>query len=521
MGGDGQGQEAPNRGTDDPSRGPRSRDRAVSFLDLRVPRRAPYWKSPASKESHDRTRREPQHGPGRTARPHRTSADRRVVAGRELPLRRADLPHGQPTAARGPAAGARKAATTGTLGHHTRAELRLRPPQPGDHRARPEHDVHDRARSRGPGPGRRGVAGRHATARSTPTSGTTRTVMRRLFTQFSFPGGIPSHVAPETPGSIHEGGELGYALSHAYGAAFDNPDLVVAAIVGDGEAETGPLAASWHSNKFLDPRRDGAVLPILHLNGYKIANPTVLARIPEDELLALMRGYGYTPYVVAGLGPRVDAPGVRGDARPLPRRDRATSSAEARDGRRHAGAATSWPMIVLRIPEGLDRPEGDRRQAGSRATGAPTRCRSPTPASNDGAPGGARGLAAQLPARGAVRRRRRPGARDPRPAAGRRPPDEREPARQRRRAAARPADARLPRATPSRSNRPAPELSRPPGCSARFLRDVMAREHGQLPDVRAGREQLQPAAGRPRGHRTARGTPRPRRTTTTSPSTAG
>ena len=113
--------------------------------------------------------------------------------------------------------------------------------------------------------------------------------MRRLFRQFSFPGGIPSHVAPETPGSIHEGGELGYALSHAYGAAFDNPDLLVACVIGDGEAETGPLAASWHSNKWIDARRDGAVLPILHLNGYKIANPTVLARIPERELRACSR----------------------------------------------------------------------------------------------------------------------------------------------------------------------------------------------------------------------------------------
>lgn len=119
--------------------------------------------------------------------------------------------------------------------------------------------------------------------------------VRRLFRQFSFPGGIPSHAAPETPGSIHEGGELGYALSHAYGAAFDNPDLLVAAVVGDGEAETGPLATSWHSNKFIDPLHDGVVLPILHLNGYKIANPTVLARIPEEELLSLMRGYGHTP----------------------------------------------------------------------------------------------------------------------------------------------------------------------------------------------------------------------------------
>ena len=127
--------------------------------------------------------------------------------------------------------------------------------------------------------------------------------MRRLFRQFSFPGGVPSHVAPETPGSIHEGGELGYALVHAYGAAFDNPDLVVCAVVGDGEAETGPLAASWHSNKFVDPRRDGAVLPILHLNGYKIANPTVLARIPREDLRALFEGYGHKPYFVEGSDP--------------------------------------------------------------------------------------------------------------------------------------------------------------------------------------------------------------------------
>ena len=127
--------------------------------------------------------------------------------------------------------------------------------------------------------------------------------MRGLFRQFSFPGGIPSHVVPETPGSIHEGGELGYALVHAYGAAFDNPELLVLCVVGDGEAETGSLAASWHSNKFLNPVTDGAVLPVLHLNGYKIANPTVLARIPEDELAALMRGYGYRPYFVSGSDP--------------------------------------------------------------------------------------------------------------------------------------------------------------------------------------------------------------------------
>src|SRR5437762_11774539 len=127
--------------------------------------------------------------------------------------------------------------------------------------------------------------------------------LKKLFKQFSFPGGIPSHVAPETPGSLHEGGELGYSLSHAYGAAFDNPDLIVACVVGDGEAETGPLATAWHSNKFLNPLTDGAVLPILHLNGYKIANPTVLARIPQQELESLFIGYGYRPITVAGDDP--------------------------------------------------------------------------------------------------------------------------------------------------------------------------------------------------------------------------
>src|SRR5436309_5013649 len=127
--------------------------------------------------------------------------------------------------------------------------------------------------------------------------------MRKLFKQFSFPGGIPSHAAPETPGSIHEGGELGYALVHAYGAVFDNPDLISACVVGDGEAETGPLAASWHSNKFLNPVNDGAVLPILHLNGYKIAGPTVLARLSHAELESLFAGYGYRPYYVEGDEP--------------------------------------------------------------------------------------------------------------------------------------------------------------------------------------------------------------------------
>jgi xylulose-5-phosphate/fructose-6-phosphate phosphoketolase len=180
--------------------------------------------------------------------------------------------------------------------------------------------------------------------------------MKALFKQFSFPGGIPSHVAPETPGSIHEGGELGYALSHAFGAAFDNPGLLVAAVVGDGEAETGPLAASWQSNKFLNPARDGAVLPILHLNGAKIAGPTVLARIPHEELEAMFRGFGYEPYFVEGSDPAkmhqlmaatldaivADLQRIRTDAR-----------------KKGAAKATRprWPMIVLRSPKGWTGPK--------------------------------------------------------------------------------------------------------------------------------------------------------------------
>jgi xylulose-5-phosphate/fructose-6-phosphate phosphoketolase len=176
--------------------------------------------------------------------------------------------------------------------------------------------------------------------------------MRRLFRQFSFPGGIPSHVAPETPGSIHEGGELGYALAHAYGAAFDNPDLLVCCVVGDGEAETGPLAASWHSNKFLNPVTDGAVLPILHLNGYKIAGPTVLARIPIRELRALLNGFGYAPRFVEGEDPEE-----------MHQRMAATMDqvlGEVAAIRREAGAMTArprWPMIVLRTPKGWTGPK--------------------------------------------------------------------------------------------------------------------------------------------------------------------
>ena len=173
--------------------------------------------------------------------------------------------------------------------------------------------------------------------------------MKRLFKQFSFPGGIPSHVAPETPGSIHEGGELGYALSHAYGAAFDNPELIVACVVGDGEAETGPMATSWHSNKFLNPARDGAVLPILHLNGYKIANPCFLARIPRSELEKLFEGYGYKPYFVEGHEPEKMHPAMASTLDSVIAEIKQIQADARTNGFKHRPA---WPMIVLRTPKG-------------------------------------------------------------------------------------------------------------------------------------------------------------------------
>ncbi len=203
--------------------------------------------------------------------------------------------------------------------------------------------------------------------------------MRRLFRQFSFPGGIPSHVAPETPGSIHEGGELGYSLAHAYGAAFDNPGLLVACVIGDGEAETGALAASWHSNKFLNPARDGAVLPILHLNGYKIANPTVLARHPRRRTGRAARpATGTTPHLRHRRRPRAGTQAARRGTRHGHRRDPRHLAARPRWPATAAGR--SWPMIILRTPEGLDRAEGRRRPAGRGDLGARTRCRSPQPA---------------------------------------------------------------------------------------------------------------------------------------------
>ena len=263
-------------------------------------------------------------------------------------------------------------------------------------------DLHLGTGPRRAGPGGEHVPGGHLQRALSRTISEDVAGMKQLFKQFSFPGGIPSHVAPETPGSIHEGGELGYSLSHAFGAAFDNPDLIVACVVGDGEAETGPLATGWHSNKFLNPAHDGAVLPILHLNGYKIANPTVLARIGREELEQLLRGYGYTPHFVEGHEPEAMH---RLMAATLDRvvADISRIQSDARE--RGVTERPRWPMIVLKTPKGWTGPkdvdglpvEGTYRAHQvplSEPTEHPEHLEDP------------RGLDAQLPARGALRRRR-------------------------------------------------------------------------------------------------------------------
>jgi xylulose-5-phosphate/fructose-6-phosphate phosphoketolase len=231
-------------------------------------------------------------------------ADAWLLAGGKLSLRWPDLPRANPLLERPLTLADIKPRLLGHWGNHPGLNLiyvHL-------NRLIVEHDL-DMIAVIGPGHGGPGIVAHtylegSYTERYPPIE-RSRGGMERLFRQFSWPGGIPSHVAPETPGSIHEGGELGYSLAHAYGAAFDNPGLIVACVIGDGEAETGALAASWHSNKFLNPAHDGAVLPILHLNGFKIANPTVLARISDDELASLLRGYGHEPFFVEGDDPMV------------------------------------------------------------------------------------------------------------------------------------------------------------------------------------------------------------------------
>ena len=228
-----------------------------------------------------------------------------------------------------------------------------------------------------------------------------RSGLHRLFRQFSWPYGIPSHVSPETPGSIHEGGELGYSLTHAYGAAFDNPDLIVACIVGDGEAETGALATSWHSNKFLNPARDGAVLPILHLNGFKIANPTVLARISRQELTELMRGYGYEPHFVEGDEPALVHQSLAGMPRYDPGADPRDSGCGAIPWQSRKPGASALAHDRLPHAQGLDRAEIRRQPARrrhlARSSGSDRRFQ------EAGTPAATRRVDEELPAAGTVR----------------------------------------------------------------------------------------------------------------------
>ena len=295
--------------------------------------------------------------------------------------------------------------------------------------------------------------------------------LRRFFKQFSFPGGIGSHCTPETPGSIHEGGELGYVLSHACGAAFDNPDLIVAAVVGDGEAETGPLATSWHINKFLNPVRDGAVLPVLNLNGYKINNPTLLARVSHEELAWLFYGYGWTPYFVEGSDPESMHQAMAATL------DHCVAEIRALQAQaRTTGEAfrPRWPMIVLRSPKGWTAPaelNGHQLEGSWRAHQVPI-ADVPKNAEHLAL---LEQLAAQLPARGAVRRRGPPRARGARGRPRRPAPHGRQPARQRRHPEEGAAPPRLPRLRgrrrearrPSPPRTPAPSA---PSCATRCAR---------------------------------------------------
>ena len=265
--------------------------------------------------------------------------------------------------------------------------------------------------------------------------------IKRLFRQFSWPYGIPSHVAPETPGSIHEGGELGYSLVHAFGAAFDNPDLIVACVVGDGEAETGPLATSWHSNKFINPVTDGVVLPILHLNGYKIANPTILARIPHAELEELMRGYGYEPYTLEGDDPATMHQKAAAIFDTIFDRIAAIQKSAREEGNAEASALAHADYAYA---QGLDRAEVCGRQAGgeymARAPGAVRRvAREARPHPLAGR------VDAQLQAGGAVRRARSFSRRAGGPGAEGTPADGHESPRQRRAAAEAAAHSQFPR----------------------------------------------------------------------------
>ena len=318
--------------------------------------------------------------------------------------------------------------------------------------------------------------------------------MQRFFRQFSFPGGIGSHCTPETPGSIHEGGELGYSLSHGFGAAFDNPDLIVTVVVGDGEAETGPLATSWHSNKFLNPIRDGAVLPILHLNGYKIANPTILARIPADELQSLLAGYGYTPHFVEG-----DDPAQMHQKMAATLEECIAQIRSIQDDARRTGKAVRprWPMIVLRTPKGWTGPtevDGHKVEDFWRAHQMPIPEVKTNPAHLRLLESWMRSYKPEelFSARGQA------GPRTARTRAAGASPDERQPACQWRHIARAAADAGLSRLRGGNT-----QAREEPGQEHFCPRPVPARrharEHGQFPDVRSRRNRVQPPAGDLRG----------------------
>ena len=311
--------------------------------------------------------------------------------------------------------------------------------------------------------------------------------MQRFFKQFSFPGGIGSHATPETPGSIHEGGELGYSISHAYGTVYDHPDLITLVMVGDGESETGPLATSWHSNKFLNPITDGAVLPVLHLNGYKINNPTVLARISHEELEALFVGYGYTPYFVEGSDPRSMHQAMAATLEQCVLEIR-----KIQDEARRTGKAfrPRWPMIILRSPKGWTAPrevDGHYLEGFWRAHQIPLTDIATNPQSLEAAGK----LDAQLRAGAALRQRRpaNPGIKSAR--AKRIPADERQPDRQRRFGTKATGDAGF-----SQLRRRGQETRRDPGRQRSHPRQFPSRsdaaQHAELPRLRAGRDGVQP-----------------------------
>ena len=366
----------------------------------------------------------------------------RYWARRQLPDRRADLPAGQCPAARAAAAGAHQAATARPLGHVARPQPHLHPPEPADQGARRQRDLPGRPGPRRPGAGGATRTSRARTRRSIRRSRRTWQGMRSLCRRFSTPGGIPSHVSVQTPGSIHEGGELGYVLSHAFGAAFDNPDLIVAAVVGDGEAESGPLAGAWKGTSFLNPVRDGAVLPILHLNGYKISGPTVLGRDSDDDIRAFLQGNGYEAHFVEGDDPRARAPGVRRDARPL-LRPHSRDPARGPAARRHRAAALAGDRAAH--AQGMDGSEGGGRPSRWRARSARTRCRWRTRATTRSSSRSSRAGCAATSRRTLFDADGKFDRRAGRARAAGRPPHERQPARERRQGAGRPGHPRLPR----------------------------------------------------------------------------